>query len=324
MRQNLEARRVIGLSLGIWIIATAGMLLEIPFFLLNYFILMWWPWIAILWAWHPLRGLPHPWRSPREFLHICLASVAVWVFFEAYNLRIQNWAYENIYVYGVERWICYTISFATVLPGVFLAANLVYHGLYRKCEGVRNGILDRGVGATLGSPTVLSRAGQAPPLPRTVWVVSLSVGLSCALAPLLWPTHCFALTWVAYIFLTDPLNDAMGEPSLWRDHLEGHHERITAALAGGSLSGFVWEGWNWHAGSKWVYTLPFFDEKVFEMPWIGFLGFPPFAVECLVMFCTLRGVFRRLTRAQGMLAFMALATLVCCVYARMDILTVRN
>jgi hypothetical protein len=48
--------------------------------------------------------------------------------------------------------------------------------------------------------------------------------------------------------------------------------------------GFLWELFNFWAGSKWIYTVPYVGSlKVFEMPILGFLGFPPFAVECYVM-----------------------------------------
>jgi hypothetical protein len=50
---------------------------------------------------------------------------------------------------------------------------------------------------------------------------------------------------------------------------------------------------NIRALSKWIYTVPFFEElKLFEMPLAGFLGFPPFAVECFVLIQFL-GIFHR-------------------------------
>ena len=56
-------------------------------------------------------------------------------------------------------------------------------------------------------------------------------------------------------------------------------------LIAGLICGFLWEFWNFWALSKWVYTVPFFEErKGFEMPFLGFLGFPPFAVQAYVMY----------------------------------------
>ena len=45
------------------------------------------------------------------------------------------------------------------------------------------------------------------------------------------------------------------------------------------LAGLVWELLNFWARCKWIYTVPFFDRlKLFEMPLLGFLGFPPLAL----------------------------------------------
>jgi hypothetical protein len=37
----------------------------------------------------------------------------------------------------------------------------------------------------------------------------------------------------------------------------------------------MWEAWNFYAGAKWVYTIPFVDWlKIFEMPYWVFSDFP--------------------------------------------------
>jgi hypothetical protein len=53
----------------------------------------------------------------------------------------------------------------------------------------------------------------------------------------------------------------------------------------GFIAGGLWEFFNYWAQVKWIYTVPFFEElKLFEMPLAGFLGFPPFAVECALVY----------------------------------------
>jgi hypothetical protein len=55
------------------------------------------------------------------------------------------------------------------------------------------------------------------------------------------------------------------------------------------VCGVLWEFWNYWAIAKWTYTVPFFGNiKLFEMPVLGFLGFPPFAVECWAMYVFIR------------------------------------
>ena len=52
------------------------------------------------------------------------------------------------------------------------------------------------------------------------------------------------------------------------------------------MCGVLWEFWNYWAETKWLYTVPlpeWLRIQLFEMPVIGFLGFPPFAVEYFVL-----------------------------------------
>ena len=51
----------------------------------------------------------------------------------------------------------------------------------------------------------------------------------------------------------------------------------------------IWEFWNYWAHTKWIYAVPILPEvRIFEMPILGFGGFPPFAVECFVMYVAVR------------------------------------
>ncbi|MGZ5435395.1 MAG: hypothetical protein ACXW3F_04990, partial [Pyrinomonadaceae bacterium] len=62
-------------------------------------------------------------------------------------------------------------------------------------------------------------------------------------------------------------------------------------LSAGLVCGFLWEFWNYWALSKWTYTVPYFgDIKIFEMPVLGYLGFPPFAIECWAMYIFVRSL----------------------------------
>src|SRR5436190_160860 len=54
----------------------------------------------------------------------------------------------------------------------------------------------------------------------------------------------------------------------------------TPLLGAGLATGVLWEAFNAQARAKWIYTVPFLEGlKVFEMPVVGFLGFPFFALE---------------------------------------------
>ncbi len=59
----------------------------------------------------------------------------------------------------------------------------------------------------------------------------------------------------------------------------------------GLICGVLWEFWNYWARSKWHYAVPIMEHvKIFEMPVPGYLGFPPFALECFTMYIFVRRV----------------------------------
>ena len=72
-----------------------------------------------------LRGRSWLMTQRREFPLLVLASVAVWLIFETYNLHLRNWRYEGLPVNTLARDTGYFWSFATIIPGVFEIVDLV-------------------------------------------------------------------------------------------------------------------------------------------------------------------------------------------------------
>ena len=66
---------------------------------------------------------------PAEFAWIALLSIPLWLIFEAYNLRLENWIYVGLPSNRLARGIGYAWAFATIWPGVFETATLL-GGLY--------------------------------------------------------------------------------------------------------------------------------------------------------------------------------------------------
>ena len=99
-----------------------------------------------------------------------------------------------------------------------------------------------------------------------------------------YPRYFYPLVWGSFFFLLEPINHALGAPSILGEWQRGSLRKFCLLLLSGLICGFLWEFWNYWAISKWIYTVPFVGQiKLFEMPVLGFLGFPPFAVECYVM-----------------------------------------
>ncbi len=115
--------------------------------------------------------------------------------------------------------------------------------------------------------------------------LALLLGTACLVLPLAWPHYYFPLVWGAGFFLLDPFVKLLGGRSLIQAWLDGERREHLCLLTAGLLCGLWWEAWNYAATAKWVYTLPVLNfGKIFEMPVLGYLGFPPFALECAVMY----------------------------------------
>ncbi|HEU5323454.1 MAG TPA: hypothetical protein VFX28_21785 [Methylomirabilota bacterium] len=98
------------------------------------------------------------------------------------------------------------------------------------------------------------------------------------------------LVWLGFVLLLEPLNYRAGRPSWLGALARGDASLVLALLVAGGVCGVLWEFWNYWATARWAYTVPYLGGlKVFEMPVLGYLGFPPFALECYAMYHWLRG-----------------------------------
>lgn len=208
------------------------------------------------------------------FAFMLLYSIAVWFLFEAYNLHLNNWYYVNLPENLGLRVLGYFWSFATIFPGVLFTSELIDRLGW--VENVR-------------VPRVR--------ISRSTLGVLFSLGLLFSVVPVLVPQHVakylFAAVWVGYVFLLDPILYFLGGPSLLGQIEQGRLSKLVSLFLAGLICGVLWEFWNYWAGIKWIYDVPYLSApKIFEMPLFGFLGFLPFAVECYV-FWQVAMLFRR-------------------------------
>jgi hypothetical protein len=246
----------------------------------------------ILWidgAIYSLRGRSLLRNCPREFAWLAFSSVPLWLIFEAYNLRLNNWIYTGLPDNWWLRQLGYGWSFATIWPGIFETAMLLR-------------ALDWNAPPP-ASPAVSASTMTRPMQPAAGWAVSVS-GLLMATIPLFVEkelgSYLFGLVWLGFAFLLEPFNRWTGRPSLWADLSAGDASRLRALLWAGIICGLWWEFWNWFAAAKWFYTVPILPEwKVFAMPLPGYLGFPAFAVECFVLFALVAPWLGRVSRWLG-------------------------
>ena len=223
----------------------------------------WWSYILIMDAIiYRLKGNSLLLNRTGEFFLMIPWSIFVWLIFEAANLFLKNWYYINLPHCGLERWVGYAIAYGTVLPGIFETTEfLETTGLFKNLKIKKMMI-------------------------SSVWQFFLVLlGTFCLVVSILIPEYFFSLIWIGFILFLEPFIYQFGGKSLLKDLEEGNLKKIFFLLLAGLICGILWEFWNFWALSKWVYTVPFFEEgKGFEMPVPGFLGFPPFAIEAYVMY----------------------------------------
>jgi predicted flap endonuclease-1-like 5' DNA nuclease len=242
------------------VLITAVVLLsyEIPPVPTWFYVLAWYPTLVILDEIVVVLGGESLFAHPRELGAMLWWSAVIWFLFEAINFRLQNWYYVFLPASRLERWIGITVALATVVPAVLLPERL----------------LDRlGVWHDLRSRPFTLR-----PLHMQI---AAGLGLALLAAVLAFPRYLYPLTWGAVWLIAEPLLYARDpERSLFADMARGSWGQIARLMVGGLFAGALWETFNSLARGRWIYTVPFLEGlKIFEMPVVGFLGFPFFALE---------------------------------------------
>jgi len=251
--------------IGIFLLILSEILLfkKIDPFYRWFYCFAWWSYILTMDAIiYRLKGNSLILSRTKEFLLMIPWSIFIWLIFEAANLSLENWYYINLPNSTVERWLGYAVAYGTVLPGIFETTEFLETIVVFKESKMKR--------------TVISQEGHG---------VFIALGVLCLVSSVLVPKYFFPLLWGGFIFLLEPFNYRFGGRSLLKDMEEGNLRKIYFLLTAGLICGLLWEFWNFWSLSKWIYTVPFFEEiKGFEMPVLGFLGFPPFAIQVYVMY----------------------------------------
>ncbi len=260
------AKIVIALAITIHIASFLLMLRHVEPFYSYFYSIAWWTYIFFLAGVNHLKaGNSLILDKPREGLWAFLFSATLWLFFEIFNFRLNNWNYTGVPIQTYIRWPGYFIAFGTVLPGIFETETMVRN------LGIATRIKLRPLRIT-----------------RPLLVRSILLGTVMMIGPVMAPKWFFPFVWLGLIFLLDPLlywaPEAHDESfSAQAEH--GDYSLLLRLLIAGMICGLLWELWNFWAGSKWVYSVPKLAFlKLFEMPLLGFFGFPPFALECYLAY----------------------------------------
>ncbi|MCX8110264.1 MAG: hypothetical protein N3D15_03325 [Syntrophorhabdaceae bacterium] len=195
-------------------------------------------------------------------------SAGFWCVFELLNLRIQNWFYINLPKEYYHRYLGYLLAYGTVIPAIYVTKEIIK--------------------TLIGGIKVKSLHLKRYPL------YAILLGSVTLLLTLIIPEYFFGLAWVSIGLIFDGYNYYKGYNSFGRDLESGHLEDIIAAMLSGLFCGILWEFWNFWAITKWIYTVPFFENmKLFEMPILGYIGFVVFGLETTAFLNLLNGIWSR-------------------------------
>ena len=203
--------------------------------------------------------------KPGYFLLLFPFSALFWWFFEYLNRFVQNWYYVGT-SFGAWEYFWYaTLPFSTVLPAVLSVQYWMkdfdwiqsrFHNIYP---------------INISHPKLL--AGAA--------LIASGVGLS---GIGVWPNFLFPLLWVSPLLIVISLQTLLEEPHVLSDISRGNWQLVISSALAALFCGLFWETWNFYSMAKWKYSVPFVHRfLIFEMPLLGYAGYLPFGLECLVV-----------------------------------------
>jgi hypothetical protein len=204
-------------------------------------------------------------RRPMPFLLLIPVSAGFWWFFEYLNRFVQNWYYTGIEGMGPGEYTYYSsLAFATVLPGVFSMNDLL----------LTIPALEKGL--------TRCRPIHLPPS-RRISLACLSVASIGLVLIGIFPDQLFALLWVSPLIIILSIQRLAGRRTLLHPLNAGDWRPVVIPALAALTCGFFWEMWNHFSLARWTYTIPFVQRfHLFEMPILGYGGYLPFGLACLV------------------------------------------
>ena len=193
-------------------------------------------------------------------------SAAFWWCFEYLNRFVQNWYYVGIDNFSPSAYVLFaTLSFSTVLPAVvstveWLHTSTRLDSAFRHLRSIR-----------LSHPAVIG------------WIVFVFAG-GGLMGIGIWPDYLFPLLWVSPLLMITSLQAMLSRETIFSSVRYGDWRPVCFPALAGLQCGFFWELWNWHSLAHWEYAIPFVHRfLIFEMPLLGYAGYLPFGLECLIV-----------------------------------------
>jgi hypothetical protein len=203
-------------------------------------------------------------RNLKKYILLFIISVPVWWLFEFLNLFTSNWFYDGKeYFSDVEYFLLSSLSFSTVMPAVFSAAEVASTFKWIKKIDIKLRI----------------------PAEDNVVKGFLTAGVFMLLLLIILPEYFYPFIWLSVYFIIEPVNYFTGRRNLFRHTDSRNWQPVLFLWVGVMICAFFWEMWNYFSYPKWVYHLPGLNIlHIFEMPLPGYLGYLPFSLELYAIY----------------------------------------
>lgn len=205
-------------------------------------------------------------EAPSRFLWLWPASALFWWFFEYLNRFVQNWYYVGVRDFSPWAYVLHSsLAFATVLPAVLSTLRLLL--TFR--------VFNTGL-KSLYPLTALEDKRTAGP---ALFIAGFGLAFIGG-----YPDYLFPLVWVAPLLVITSLQTLLRKSTLFAGLKTGDWRAIIASATAALICGFFWELWNYQSLARWEYAIPFVDRfHIFAMPVLGYGGYLPFGLECLLV-----------------------------------------
>ncbi|MFC1837560.1 hypothetical protein ACFLYW_02640 [Thermodesulfobacteriota bacterium] len=202
----------------------------------------------------------------RFFLALFPASALFWWFFEYLNRFVQNWHYLGVEHFSTGEYILHaSLCFSTVLPAVQSTGEFLtsFQGL---ASSLKN-----------WWPVSIQR-------PNIWGWILLALACPSLAAISIYPNYLFPMLWVAPLLVITGVQAICGGETIFRDLPNGDWHLIWLSALAALVCGFFWEMWNVKSLAHWHYSVPYVQRfHIFEMPILGYGGYLPFGLECMVV-----------------------------------------
>jgi hypothetical protein len=211
----------------------------------------------------------------RFFLALFPVSSLFWWFFEYLNRFVQNWHYLGVENFSTGEYILHaSLCFSTVLPAV--QSTREYLASFPH----------------LGAPLQNWRPVIVHKPKIWGWILLALAGPSLA-GISMYPNYLFPMLWMAPFLVIIGVQVICGEETVFRDLPHGDWRLVWLPALAALICGFFWEMWNFKSLAHWQYSVPYVQRfHIFEMPILGYGGYLPFGLGCMV-------VSRMLDRVMG-------------------------